>query len=227
MVESKISLRYVPIFFELEDDDLKLMENAGIIRRFQKNMVILDESSDESSGLFIITKGSVKVTRNDSKGNEIILAILNEFDYFGEMSLLDGQPPSANVLATENTEVFFIGRDQFMQLIQSHPRIMASLLDEVIKRLRAADDKIKSLSLNKAKEKIISAVIQLAEISGVRKHGSVELNLPFQHEIANMAGTSRETVSRVLHALHKKGLVELEGSIIRIPEYDDFKKIHT
>ncbi len=227
MVDSKISLRYVPIFFELGDEDLKVIENAGIIRRFQKNMVILDESSEESSGLFIITKGSVKVTRNDSKGNEIILAILNEFDYFGEMSLLDGQPPSANVIATENTEVIFIGRDEFHQLIQTRPGIMASLLDEVIKRLRAADDKIKSLSLNKAKDKIINAVIQLAEISGVRKHGLVELNLPFQHEIANMAGTSRETVSRVLHSLHKKGLVELEGSIIRIPEYENFKKIHS
>ncbi len=227
MIEVKDSLRYVPIFYELGDDELRLIENTGMVRRFEKNMVILDESKEESSGLFIITKGSVKVTRNDSKGNEIIIAILNEFDYFGEMSLFDGQHPSANVVAAENTEVFFIGRDEFIPLIQSYPRIMKAILDEVIKRLRAADDKIKTLSLSKARDKIIIAVIELAEISGIRKHGFVELNLPFQHEIANMAGTSRETVSRVLHALSKKGLIELDGSTIRIPDYDNFKKMHS
>ena len=186
-------------------------------------MIIMDESN-EGPGLFIITKGAVKVTRNDSEGREIILTILGEYEYFGEMSLLDGQNPSANVVSMENTELFYISRDEFMHLIQYNPKITFSLLEGLIKRLRAADDKIKSLSLLKAEGKIITAIIQLAEISGIMKQGMVEVDLPFQHDIANIAGTSRETVSRVLHALEKKGLVQLEGSKIRIPDYDAFKK---
>jgi CRP-like cAMP-binding protein len=140
------------------------------------------------------------------------------------MSLLDGENPSANVVAMESTELFYLGREQFMQLIEYNPKITYALLEGLIRRLRAADDKIKSLSLLKAEGKIITAIIQLAEVSGIMKQGLVEVELPFQHDIANIAGTSRETVSRVLHSLEKKGLVHLDGSKIRIPDYTTFKK---
>lgn len=223
MNDSKIILKYVPIFSELEDNILSRIEELGIFRNYKKDMVIMDESN-EGQGLFIITKGAVKVTRNDSEGREIILTLLGEYEYFGEMSLLDGQNPSANVIAMENTELFYLSRDEFMHLVEYNPKITFALLEGLIKRLRAADDKIKSLSLLKAEGKIISAVIQLAEISGIMKQGMVEVDLPFQHDIANIAGTSRETVSRVLHSLEKKGLVQLDGSRIKIPDYNTFKK---
>jgi CRP/FNR family transcriptional regulator, cyclic AMP receptor protein len=223
MNDSKIILKYVPIFSELDDDILSRIEELGMLRNYKKDMMIVDETN-EGPGLFVVIKGAVKVTRNDSEGREIILTILGEYEYFGEMSLLDGQHPSANVIAMENTELFYLGRDEFMQLIQYNPKITFALLEGLIRRLRAADDKIKSLSLLKAEGKIISAIIQLAEISGIMKQGLVEVELPFQHDIANIAGTSRETVSRVLHSLEKKGLVQLDGSKIRIPDYGTFKK---
>ncbi len=224
MTDSKIILKYVPIFSELDDSILGRIEELGVTRSYKKDMLIMDENNDNTSGLFIITKGSVKVTRNDSEGKEIILTILGEYEYFGEMSLLDGENPSANVSAMEDTELFFIGREQFMQLIEYNPKITHALLEGLIRRLRAADDKIKSLSLLKAEGKIVTAIIQLAELSGIMKQGLVEVDLPFQHDIANIAGTSRETVSRVLHSLEKKGLIQLDGSKIRIPNYNNFKK---
>ncbi len=223
MTDSKIALKYVPIFSELDESILSRIEEVGMIRNYKKDMIIVDETNDNASGLYIILDGSVKVTRNDSEGREIILTILGEYDYFGEMSLLDGDNPSANVSAMEKTELFYIGRDQFMQLIQYNPKITMALLEGLIRRLRAADDKIKSLSLLKAEGKIIKAIIQLAEISGKMKHGLAEVELPFQHDIANIAGTSRETVSRVLHSLEKRGVVQLDGSKIKIPDYDSFK----
>ncbi len=224
MTESRIILKYVPIFSELDDNILSRIEELGILRNYKKDMVIMDENDLNHAGLFVITKGAVKVTRNDTEGREIIITILGEYDYFGEMSLLDGENPSANVVAMEDTELFHLGREQFMQLIQYNPKITYAILEGLIKRLRAADDKIKSLSLLKAEGKIITAIIQLAEISGIMKQGLVEVDLPFQHDIANIAGTSRETVSRVLHSLEKKGLVQLDGSKIRIPDYNTFKK---
>ncbi len=224
MTESKIILKYVPIFSELDDSILSRIEELGVTRNYKKDMMIMDENNGNVSGLFIITKGSVKVTRNDTEGREIILTILGEYEYFGEMSLLDGENPSANVTAMEDSELFFIGREQFMQLIEYNPKITYALLEGLIRRLRAADDKIKSLSLLKAEGKIMSAIIQLAELSGIMKQGLVEVDLPFQHDIANIAGTSRETVSRVLHSLEKKGMIELDGSKIRIPDYNNFKK---
>lgn len=224
MNDSKIILKYVPIFSELDDDILARIEELGMSRNYKKDMIIMDEMNDNTPGLFIVTRGSVKVTRNDTEGREIILSILGEYEYFGEMSLLDGENPSANVVAMDNTELFYVGREQFLQLIEYNPKITFALMEGLIKRLRAADDKIKSLSLLKAEGKIVTAIVQLAEVSGMMKHGMVEVDLPFQHDIANIAGTSRETVSRVLHSLEKKGLVELDGSKIKIPDYDTFKK---
>jgi len=223
MNTSNIILKYVPIFAELDEEMLARIEELGMMRNYKKDMIIMDETNENTPGLFIVTTGSVKVTRNDAEGREIILSILGEYEYFGEMSLLDGENPSANVVAMENTELFYLGREQFMQLIEYNPKITYSLLEGLIKRLRAADDKIKSLSLLKAEGKIITAIVQLAEVSGIMKHGMVEVELPFQHDIANIAGTSRETVSRVLHSLEKKGVVELDGSKIKIPDYDSFK----
>lgn len=224
MNDSKIILKYVPIFSELDDDILARVEELGMLRNYKKDMIIMEETNDNTPGLFIVTRGSVKVTRNDAEGREIILSILGDYEYFGEMSLLDGENPSANVVAMENSELFYVGREQFLQLIEYNPKITFALMEGLIKRLRAADDKIKSLSLLKAEGKIVTAIVQLAEVSGIMKHGMVEVDLPFQHDIANIAGTSRETVSRVLHSLEKKGLVELDGSKIKIPDYDTFKK---
>ncbi|HKB86387.1 MAG TPA: Crp/Fnr family transcriptional regulator, partial [Ignavibacteriaceae bacterium] len=169
MIDSKIILKYVPIFSDLDDSILTRIEELGVIRNYKKDMVIMDETDLNNTGLFVITKGAVKVTRNDTEGREIIITILGEYDYFGEMSLLDGENPSANVVAMEDTELFYLGREQFMQLIQYNPKITYAILEGLIKRLRAADDKIKSLSLLKAEGKIITAIIQLAEISGVMK----------------------------------------------------------
>ncbi len=223
MNESKIILKYVPIFSEIDAQMLTRIEEVGIVRNYKKDMIILDETN-EGTGLFIVTKGEVKVTRNDSEGREIILSILGEYEYFGEMSLLDGNHPSANVVAMGDTELFYIGREEFIQLIEYNPKITYALLEGLIRRLRAADDKIKSLSLLKAEGKIVAAIIQIAETSGTMKQGLVEVELPYQHEIANIAGTSRETVSRILHSLERKGIVQLDGSKIRIPDYDSFRR---
>ncbi len=223
MNESKIILKYVPIFSEIDAQMLARIEEVGIVRNYKKDMIILDETN-EGTGLFIVTKGEVKVTRNDSEGREIILSILGEYEYFGEMSLLDGNHPSANVVAMGDTELFYIGREEFMQLIEYNPKITYALLEGLIRRLRAADDKIKSLSLLKAEGKIVAAIIQIAETSGKMKQGLVEVELPYQHEIANIAGTSRETVSRILHSLERKGIVQLDGSKIKIPDYDSFRR---
>lgn len=226
MDDSKIILKYVPIFSELSDSILSKIEEAGIIRNFKKDTVILNEFY-EGTGLYIIIDGSVKVTENDIEGREIILQLLSQHDYFGEMSLIDGKKPSANVVAMEDCEMFFLSREEFMNLMKSNPEITVALLEELTRRLRFAGIRIKSLSVLNSEGKIASAILQIAENSGRIKQGSVEVVLPYQHDIASMAGTSRETVSRAIHSLEKKGLIEFDGSKVRIPDYNTFKKAYS
>lgn len=218
-------LKYVTIFSDLEEETLGQISQLGIRKTFTKDSIILFEH-ENASALFVIVNGKVKVSRVSDDGKEVIFTILNESDFFGEMAILDGSARSANVTAMEDSELFIIQRSEFLNLLQNHPEISIALLHEFAQRLRAADMKIKSLSLKDADGKVATVILQLADDIGKIKHGAVEIEkLPYQHDLANMAGTSRETISRTLHSFAKKGLVELDGSRLRILDYEKFKQM--
>ncbi|KUO59067.1 Crp/Fnr family transcriptional regulator [bacterium BRH_c32] len=219
-------LKYVPIFMELPEATLEKIELVGSRRNFEKDQIILLEE-EVGSALFMIVTGKVKVSRSSSDGREVILTILSESDFFGEMAILDGLTRSATVTATEPTELFMIQRKEFLDLLKTYPEISISLLQELTKRLRAADMKIKALSLKDAEGKVATVILQLADDIGMIKRGIVEIEkLPLQQDLANMAGTSRETISRTLHSFAKKGLIELEVSKLRILDYEKFKETY-
>lgn len=218
------SLKFVPIFADLPIDTIAKIEKIGIRKIYQKdNPILLEE--DSGNALFVILSGKVKVSRSSNDGREVILTMLGESDFFGEMAILDGLARSANVIAIEKSEVFLIQRNDFLKLLHSHPEISIVLLQELTSRLRNADMKIKALSLKDAEGKVATVLLQIAEYSGKIKNGVVEIDrLPIQQDLANMAGTSRETISRTLHSFAKRGFVELDGNKLRIVNYEEFKE---
>jgi CRP-like cAMP-binding protein len=172
-----------------------------------------------------MTSGTVKVTRLSDDGREVILALLGESDFFGEMSLLDGEGRSANIVANEDAEVMTLSRRDFLECLETYPKIAISLLEELAVRLRKSDQQIESLSLSDSEQRIGITLIRLAEERGTIKRGDVTVqNLPYQQDIANMAGTSRETVSRTLKLLEDKKLVKRNGSDITIFNFNDFRQ---
>lgn len=226
MEENNDFLKYVPIFSELSENTLEQISKLGMRKSFTKDSVVLFEH-ETGSALFVIIQGKLKVSRVSDDGKEVILTILSESDFFGEMAILDGLARSANVTAMEDSELFIIQRSEFLDLLQNHPEIAIALLQELTQRLRSADMKIKSLSLKDAEGKVATVILQLADDIGKIKQGTVEIEkLPFQHDLANMAGTSRETISRTLHSFAKKGMVELDGSKLKIINYEKFKELY-
>ncbi len=226
MSSSTEFLKYVPIFSELPDNTIETISEAGSKRFYKRETVVLLEE-DAGSALFIIVEGKVKVSRTSTDGREVILSILADSDFFGEMAILDGQARSATVTAIEDTELFIIQRAQFLDLLQTHPEIAISLLQELTRRLRQADIKIKALSLKDAEGKVATVILQLADDLGKIKNGIVEIEkLPLQQDLANMAGTSRETISRTLHAFAKKELIEMDGAKLKILDYIKFKELY-
>lgn len=220
-------LKYVPIFADLDAETIDKISKLGKMKAFHKDAVIFLEQ-ESGSALFVIATGKVKVSRVSEDGREIILTILSESDFFGEMAILDGLSRSANVTAMEDSELFIIQRSDFISLLYNHPEVSIALLLELTKRLRAADVKIKSLSLKDAEGKVATVILQLADDMGKIKQGNVEIEkLPLQQDLANMAGTSRETISRTLHSFVKKNLIEMEGSKLRIMDYSKFKDLYS
>ena len=218
------SLQFVPIFADLPSDTILKIEKIGVKKDYKRDEPILLEE-DSGNALFVILNGKVKVSRSSNDGREVILTILGESDFFGEMAILDGLARSANVIAIEESKVFLIQRNDFLQLLNNHPEISIILLQELTSRLRNADMKIKALSLKDAEGKVATVLLQIAEYSGKIKNGVVEIDkLPIQQDLANMAGTSRETISRTLHSFAKRGFVELDGNKLRIVNFEEFKE---
>ncbi len=218
-------LREVPIFSELRDDDLQTIMDMAVKRSFPKGKMIVIEE-DQADTLYIIEKGSVKITRLNEDGREVILAILGSAEFFGEMALLDGQGRSANVMALEDAVLYTLNRRDFLDVLNRFPSISIQLLREMAIRLRKSDQQIKSLSLSDAEHRIGIALHRIADDMGFFKMGQVVVpQLPFQQDIANLAGTSRETVSRMLKNLESKGLLEREGRKLIIKDYATFTRL--
>lgn len=220
-------LSFVPIFSDLPNDELDKIEKIGTRKHFEKNEVILVEE-EAGNALFVIVSGKVKVARTSGDEKEVILTILTDSDFFGEMAILDGLTRSATVTAIEKTELFLIQRNDFLNLLRSYPDVAIALLQELTKRLRGADMKIKALSLKDAEGKVATVILQLADDIGMIRQGKVEIEkVPQQQDLANMAGTSRETISRTFHSFAKKGLIEIEGNKLRILDYEKFKEMYS
>jgi len=217
-------LRNVPIFTDLSDSDLNRIASKMVSRDYEKGqMILLEESTGET--FFIMTSGTVKVTRLSDDGREVILALLGESDFFGEMSLLDGEGRSANIVANEDAEVMTLSRRDFLEYLETYPKIAIALLEELAVRIRKSDQQIESLSLSDSEQRIGITLIRLAEERGTIKRGDVTIqNLPYQQDIANMAGTSRETVSRTLKLLEDKKLVKRNGGDITIFNFNTFRQ---
>lgn len=217
-------LRNVPIFSDLSVSDLEKISNKMVSRSYDKGqMILLEETHGET--FFVIKSGIVKVTRLSDDGREVILAILGESDFFGEMSLLDGEGRSANIVANEKAVVLTLSRNDFLSCLESYPKIAIALLEELAIRLRKSDKHIESLSLSDSQHRIGVTLTRLAEEIGTIKKGRVHIKkLPYQQDIANMAGTSRETVSRTIKLFEEKKLLLRDGRSLIVYDFNSFRQ---
>jgi CRP-like cAMP-binding protein len=217
-------LKRVPLFSELSRKHLERISEVAHQRSYHKDQVILIEE-DIGQTLFILMSGQVKVSRISEEGKEVILAVMGAGDFFGELSLLDGQSRSANVTVIKDSEMMLIQRDDFLSLLSELPPIAINLLRELASRMRKSDSQIKSLSLKNAIGKVTGTIIRLADDIGVQDGNRVEIsNVPTQQDLANMAGTSRETISRVIQKLVNQKYLNKEGNKLVILDLEKFKK---
>ena len=219
------SLSSVPLFVDLDGAELANVEEHCTPRKYPKNsMVILEEEFGDI--IFIILTGTVKITRVNDEGKEVILALLGAGEILGEMAILDGEARSANALAQEDCELLAIQKSEFLNLLRRNFKISFALMCELAKRLRKSDQQIEALSLSDAEHRIGVSVLNLAEDMGVIRKGQVTIDkLPFQQDIANMSGTSRETVSRVLKLFEDRHMITKIGHTVVIPDYAFFKRL--
>ena len=212
-VQTRLFRKYA-LFAELDDRELASIAAVAKSRRYAKDDVVFH--ADESGDVFcLIKEGQVKITMISPEGKEIILSMLGPGDFFGEMSLLDNEPRSATVVATEPLELMTIWRSDFLQILQENFGITRKVLAELSRRLRSASNRIESLATMDVYGRLARFFLDLAAESGKPlDSGYVAVTRPTHQSIANMIGTSRETVSRLIHDLMKQNLLLSEGKTI-------------
>src|SRR5207245_2855585 len=158
-------LQKVPLFSQLAPVELERVAEITRERSYPRNSVILFED-DPGDALYIVATGQVKVVLIGEDGREVILSVLGEGDFFGEMSLIDEEPRSAHVIAMEDSNLLVIRREDFQAILQQSPGIAMGLLRELSRRLRRVDEKVGSLVLLDVNGRVAQLPLESADGAG-------------------------------------------------------------
>src|SRR3989304_3100763 len=207
---STLLLRNVPLFAALPESQLQLLTRVVGRKSYPRNSTVM-AAGDPTDALYIVISGRLKGMMSDDEGREVILAILSQGEFFGEMGLIDEAPRSATVIAIEPCELLTINKMDFKKCLQENFEICTGVLKGLVKRLREADRKIGSLALMDVYGRVARLLMEMAETVDGQK--VVTKKLPKQ-DIAKMIGASREMVSRGMKDLQMGGYIEVRGQTI-------------
>ena len=219
-------LKGVELFSELNEEQLGMIANLVIVKNYNRDETVVLEGDDSVQALYLIASGSVQVYMTGIDGRETILSFLERGDFFGEMSLIDGEPRSASVRTVTDATLLVIHRESFLSLLRKSPEIAMALMSELCKRLRKANKQIGSLSTMSVSGRVAGTLLNLMQERGVRIHTdngnmvTVIHNRPTQQQLADMSGTTRETVSRICSMLVRANAIAMTGKDIVIFDED-------
>jgi CRP/FNR family transcriptional regulator len=199
-------LRSVPLFADLEEGELERFSRVAVARSFPAGTRVFHEG-DRSDACYIVCEGSFRVTREHSDGRAITLATLGPGEVFGELAMLDGDTRSASAEALSDGELLALPATDVKALLVRHPEISTKLVAALVRRLRAANERISRQSFQTVPSRVAGVLSQLvSETPRSGEGGEVTIRMN-QADLAQLAGTSRESVSRFLADLERAGVV--------------------
>ena len=209
-------LRRVPLFAELEEGELERFSRVAVPRSFPANTRVFHEG-DHSDACYLVRSGNFRVTREHSDGRAITLANLGPGDIFGELAMLDGEVRSASVEATGDGELLALPANDVRSLLARNPEITVKLVAALVRRLRAANERISRQSFQTVPSRVAGVLLQLVAEEGAGPGTGVTIRMN-QADLAQLAGTSRESVSRFLADLERAGVVRAGRGRVTILE---------
>lgn len=211
-------LRQVPLLADLAASEYTELAAALRERRYRKNEIIF-HARDPGDTLFLLARGLAKVTVEAADQRELIMGLLYPTDFFGEMVLLDDLARSATVTALEASEAFLLERDAFVELLQRRPLIVLKVAETLSRRLRKAIELVHSLAFQDAYARVARVVFNLAQEVGQETVEGTSLGVRLtQRQLANLAGTTRETTARILKDFQQAGHLRVTDGYITVLE---------
>jgi CRP/FNR family cyclic AMP-dependent transcriptional regulator len=206
-----------PFFSGLVQDTLDRI--AGICRPHHlAAREVLFLKGDPSDGLYAIRRGLIRIGTTDDHGQQMTMNILGGGDVFGEIALLDGRSRTADAVAMEDTEMFFLPRRDLLGLLKSEPSIALQLLELLCARLRDLIERMEETTFLSAETRLARRILMLVTDYGAEVHAS-------QEELASLAGVTRETVNRHLQCWKRSGVLTLGRGRLMIHDLEDLKRL--
>ena len=215
--EALESLRAIPLFSSVSDEDLEAIASLLIERRFPNNKTIVEEGLP-GDYMYVILEGRVKVTILSGDGREKILGMLGEGEFFGEMALLDRAPRVGSCKTLSETRILALARNDFLSVLRRSPDLAMAVIQELTRRLRQVDEQASALSFQRVEERTKGILLRLAKQASAQGQPERYETPSLTHQqIADMIGTSRETVTRVVKGLKNEGWLAQDGKKYVVP----------
>jgi CRP/FNR family transcriptional regulator len=219
-------LKSVTLFADLEEGELERFSQVAVPRSFPAGTRVFHEG-DDSDACYIVKQGSFRVTREHSDGRAITLATLGPGEIFGELAMLDGDQRSASAEALTEGELLALPANDVRALLARHPEISLKLVAGLVRRLRAANVRLSRQSFQTVPSRVAGILVQLSrEAQDGSGEGDateeVTINMN-QTDLAQLAGTSRESVSRFLAELERAGVVRSGRGRVTVLEPDKLR----
>jgi CRP/FNR family transcriptional regulator, cyclic AMP receptor protein len=210
-------LARVPLFSELSRGELERISRVAIPRSYPSGVRVFHEG-DHSDACYLIRSGDLRVTREHSDGRAIALATLGPGDIFGELAMLDGEARSASVETLTDSELLALPAADVRRLLADHPEISVKLIAALTRRLRETNERVARQSFQTVPSRVAGVLNQLiAEETTSESHQGVTVRMT-QADLAQLAGTSRESVSRFLATLERAGVVQVGRGRVTVLE---------
>lgn len=214
------ALRAIPLFSTLEENVLEEIAGLLIDRKFPKDAIIFEEGS-LGDYMYLIQEGQVKVTKMSEDGREKILEILSAGDFVGEMSLLDREPRSASVKTTRACLLLALSRHDFLGLLRENPEISMEMICELTRRIRETDEQIRGLLFERVEGRTRRILRRMAKDEIASDPERLATPTITHQQLADLVGTSRETITRVVKELKDAGWLAQEGKRYLVPRDDE------
>lgn len=215
-------LRKTPLFTDLPPGELSRIGRIVSLRRFAKREAIFRDG-DRADGFFIVASGSVKVFKLSEEGKEQVLHILEAGNSFAEAVLFEGGAYPANAEALTDSELLFLPKAPFIELLEGNPKMSLRMLGSMAKWLRRMTDLVENLALRNVEARLILYLTEGMRQQGIVVEDGAEFELPVgKNVLASRLGTVPETFSRTLKKLQEEGAIRVQGKRIRILSADRF-----
>lgn len=224
MKETWEYLKQIPLFSDLTPGELKKIADLAITKRYRKNMYVFMEG-EPGTAFYFVRSGAIKLFQVLEDGREKILHFVREGEIFAEVVLFEGGPYPATAQTMEDTEVGCIRNEDMEDLLRRNGEMAVKIIKVMSRRLRQAQNHIRDLALKGAYGRLASALWNLAEEYGKYRDGKVIIDLSLsQQELANLIGTSRETVARILSEFRRLGIIRVDKQRILVVDPRQLKE---